>query len=122
MHSSVKDRVNFSDLGNKQLIFECCGAALFFVTNLDNGQLALFIGVATLIITRIFDIVDRRQNAKLARQQSDDAARLLREHTANQVSLIRGDVARNTELTQVSATAAVIAVDKLNTLNGDTNA
>lgn len=89
------------------LVFKATIAEILGMTGMtlavinDNSSLALILGLATLILTRIFDIIDRRQQATLLQKKMelDERARIVR--TQLQTVTLKQTVEENTDLTKV---------------------
>jgi hypothetical protein len=104
-------------MGVKILAVECVASVAVVVAQLSDHSVALVIGLATLIVTRLFDILDRRQEAARTRKRLEDDAAALKIHTAVQVASIKEAVEENTVLTKEGAAAAKDAYEEANTVN-----
>ena len=72
----------------------------------DSGTVTIALGFATLLATRFFDIIDRRQKAAELREQTIADAAALRDHTTSEVASIKAVVAEGTVASKEAAAAA----------------
>ena len=104
-------------MATKILAVEAVAMVSVIVAGLSDSNIALIIGLASLLATRIFDILDRRAEARKLKLQSELTAQTLRLHTANQMKVIQNAVEENTELTKEGTMAAKEAYVEANTVN-----
>jgi fructose-1-phosphate kinase PfkB-like protein len=104
-------------MGTKILAVEAAALVSVIVAGLSDSNVALVIGLASLLATRIFDILDRRAEARKLKLQSDLTAQALSLHTATQMKVIKDAVEENTELTKEGTMAAKEAYVEANTVN-----
>lgn len=74
--------------------------------------------LATVLVQRGFDVIDRRQKFMEQARLALETASALRSHTDNQVAVLRGSIEENTALTREGAVAAKAAFTEANDVNG----
>jgi hypothetical protein len=96
-------------LGTRIALGETAGLISAFFLQMVHSEYALYVGLATLVVTRIFDIIDRRQVGIELRKKMESDALLIKTQNAT----VRAAVEMNTEITTSSAKNVQQIVNKL---------
>ena len=73
---------------------------------IDTNTVVILVGFATMLASRTFDIIDRRQKSAELREQTIADAAALRDHTTAQVASIKDVVIEGTTASKEAAAAA----------------